>query len=333
MAVAIIFTLIAPAQRADARARMVAVFALRSTAAESRQAAHLSIEIANVIAGQTGWDAKVIKQGTNSKGDAAAAIGAELYLSGQYASGHATLASFSTATDEKIADLTLDALGGELPKTADVLSLLGSRESQSTSPAPDVSASPAPEAPPEANMTVVPGELPQPTPTASPTPEPTPTPVPLIDVHAGDAITVVLLSNLETRTAREGDTFAVQTVADYANGGNLILPKGSPGYGVITHIKHAGTFRTDAELGFTVMRLVTPAGNDVFVQTSSPAADTVKIAVPNAPKSMLQIKMGNDILIRQGSVFHVATRENIAVPLTTAGTPPAKVDPTLITVH
>ncbi len=159
-----------------------------------------------------------------------------------------------------------------------------------------------------------------------------------VAVPLGDLIVVALQQDIGSRISREGDTFAVTTLDDYAVRGNLVLPKGSPGYGVITHLKGAERFHAGGELTFTVTRLIAPDGTPVNVTTNGATADADKATEKNGNalaqalicRVCVFAKRGNDILIKSGSKFHVTTSQNGSVPVLAAGQAPAQIDAALI---
>ena len=159
-----------------------------------------------------------------------------------------------------------------------------------------------------------------------------------ITVPSGDLVSVAIQSDIGSRNSNEGDTFAVVTIADYYVRGNLVLPKGSPGYGVVTHIKRAGNFHAGGELTFTVRRLIAPDGSEIACETNGAASDADKETEHNGNAfgqyllwgvGMLA-KRGNDILIKRGANFHVATLQTKAIPVVAYGTPPRATDPVLL---
>jgi hypothetical protein len=163
---------------------------------------------------------------------------------------------------------------------------------------------------------------------------------PTIDVPSGDQIEVRLLSNIGSRISNEGDTFAVETVSDYYSQGRLILPKGTPGYGTVTHVKRAGLFHSGGELSIAVNRLVAPNGHDFHVEVQGATGDANKDTEVNGSSfgqyilwgfAGLFTKKGNDILLKKGAQFHVVTVENASASVIPYGTNPAPVDMSLVT--
>ena len=160
-----------------------------------------------------------------------------------------------------------------------------------------------------------------------------------IAIPPGDLLVVALQSDIGSRISNEGDTFAVLTADDYYVNGKLVLPKGSPGYGVITHVKRAGSFHAGGELTFTVKRLIAPDGTEIAVATNGSTSDADKQTEKNGSElgSYLMFGVGglfahrgNDMLVKKGSMFHVATAQTSGVPVAAQGATPANIDLALV---
>jgi len=160
--------------------------------------------------------------------------------------------------------------------------------------------------------------------------------------QTGDLISVQLHGDIGSRISSEGDTFAVTTVEDYYVKGELVLPKGSPGYGEITHLKRAGSWHSGGEITFTVKRLVAPDGTTLATETNGATADADKHTEKNGNEVGQYLLFGvfgifshrgNDILIKDGTLFHVAVTDSKPMPVIQYGTTPAEVNWTLVTVH
>ena len=161
-----------------------------------------------------------------------------------------------------------------------------------------------------------------------------------IMIPSGDLISVQIQSNIGSRISVEGDSFAVLTVEDYYVKGKLVLPKGTAGYGSVTHIKRAGMFHSGGELTFVVKRLVAPGGTEIAVETNGATADADMKAEKNGNEvgqyllfgfAGVFTHRGNDTLIKRGTMFHVATLQNRDAPVVAYGTEPRKVDANLVT--
>jgi hypothetical protein len=159
-----------------------------------------------------------------------------------------------------------------------------------------------------------------------------------IDVPSGDLVSVEIQQDVGSRISSEGDAFAVVTLSDYYVRGSLVLTKGSPGYGVITHIKRAGSFHSGGEMTFTVKRLIAPDGGEINVETNGATADADKHTEKNGNELGQYLlwgvgmfaKRGNDMLVKKGATFHVSTVQVREVPVIAFGTKPAEINPSLI---
>lgn len=159
-----------------------------------------------------------------------------------------------------------------------------------------------------------------------------------VTVPSGELISVQIQSDIGSRISNEGDTFGVLTVSDYYVRGALVLPKGSPGYGVVSHVKRSGSWHSGGEVSFTVKRLVAPDGSEIAVETNGSTSDADKQTEKNGSEIGQYLlwgvgvfaKRGNDMLVKKGATFHVATMQTKDVPVIAFGTKPADLDTKLI---
>jgi hypothetical protein len=298
---AFIFLAQAP-QPSYAKARLVAVIMLRSTPALRPAALKATKALAMRISQEEGWDARVVDAHGRAPADAAANVGAQIYVIGQYTGGspgRVVGAAIRVATDEHLGDFSYAVSStGSIPNSVAFSQLIGASPNISAAPKPTVSAIST-------------------------------------SIPSGDLLSVAILSDIGSRISQEGDTFGVITTEDYYYQGHLILPKGSPGYGVITHLKRAGSFHAGGELNFTVKRLVTPARTDLLVETDGATADADKQTEKNGNTFGQYLlwgvgmfaQRGNDILIKKGTTFHVSTVSNATVPIAQLNALPAPLDP------
>jgi hypothetical protein len=161
-------------------------------------------------------------------------------------------------------------------------------------------------------------------------------PAPTVDVPAGDKIEVRFVTDVGSRTRTMGAVFAVETVTDYTVGGALVLPKGSPGYGTVTGVRHAAGGHVNGELTIAIKSLTEPGGGDLLVSVPGEIGDAVVVKEHNGNMAgqyllcgvfCLAGKKGDDVLLKEGSDFHVVTLENSAAPTVPDGTGPATPDP------
>jgi hypothetical protein len=276
---------------------------LKSTASARGDAREATRALAARIASEPGWDAVVIDAQHGSALDKAVSVGAEIYVIGQYiegSPGRVSATAINVATEKTLSDFSYEVTRPNSIPPLAFAAIMGSPAGIPVSGAGPSS----------------------------------------ISIPSGELISVVILSDIGSRISQEGDTFAVMTAQDYYYKGQLILPKGSPGYGVITHLKRAGSFHAGGELNFTVKRLVTPDKTDVLVETNGATADADKSTEQNGNAFGQYLlwgigmfaKRGNDILIKKSTTFHVATLENANVPIAKPDSAPAPLDPVQVTV-
>ena len=161
-------------------------------------------------------------------------------------------------------------------------------------------------------------------------------PAATVDVPAGDKIDVRLVTDVGSRTRTMGAIFGVETTSDYTVGGALVLPKGSPGYGVVTGVRHAAGGHVNGELTIQIKSLTEPGGGDLLVSVPGEISDAVAVKEHNGNMAgqyllcgvfCLAGKKGDDVLIKEGSDFHVVTLANTAAPTVPNGMAPATLDP------
>jgi hypothetical protein len=160
-----------------------------------------------------------------------------------------------------------------------------------------------------------------------------------VTVPSGQLVSVMLLSDIGSRNSVEGDPVAVKTIEDVYVRGRLVLPKGSPGYGVITHINRSGMFHRGGEFAFEIKRLVAPDGNDIHVDMLAATGDAARTTERNGSSvgSYLMFGLGglfghrgDDMLIKAGALFHVVTEATPGISVVRYGTRPAEIDEVLV---
>jgi hypothetical protein len=93
-------------------------------------------------------------------------------------------------------------------------------------------------------------------------------------------------------------------------------------------------------LTFTVKRIVAPDGTEIATETNGATSDADKQTEKNGNAVGQYVlfgvgvfaKRGNDILIKSGTNFHVATLQNRDVPTIKLWVAPAKLDTSLVTI-
>jgi len=201
---------------ADARARLIAVFPLRSTPAVAIQASKTTQALLTRLSALDGYDAKLVANPkSGSLGAAAAEVGAEVYVVGQIVlvdgAFHISVASFRAATDKEIAEYQVSVADpSALPVQPDVASLLQE----------PVAAAPTAESTPDAVVL------------------PTGTP---LEIH--------LDAPLSSASAKVGDKFAFQSNGDIAVDGVVVVAKGAQGEGEVAIAESAGSNGHPGKLG------------------------------------------------------------------------------------
>jgi hypothetical protein len=203
----------------DARARLIAVFPLRSTPAIAVQASKATQALLTRLSAVDGYDAKVVASpSTGSLGTAAAGIGAEVYVVGQIVlvdgAFQISVGSFRAATDKEIAEYQVSVADpSALPEQPRVASLL-------QEPAAAAAATSVVQV--AANGITL----------------PTGTPV---DIH--------LDAPLSSGSAKVGDKFAFQSNGDIAIDGVVVIAKGAQGEGEVALAEGAGSNGHPGKLG------------------------------------------------------------------------------------
>ncbi|HLI95726.1 MAG TPA: hypothetical protein VKT72_06520 [Candidatus Baltobacteraceae bacterium] len=160
-----------------------------------------------------------------------------------------------------------------------------------------------------------------------------------VTVPSGELISVMLLSDVGSRNSVVGDPIAVRTVEDFYVRGKLVLPKGSPGYGVVTNVARSGMFHRGGEFAFEIKRLVAPDGNDIHVDMLAATGDAERTTERNGSSvgSYLMFGLGglfghrgDDILVKAGALFHLVTEATPGISVVRYGTRPAELDDVLV---
>ena len=163
-----------------------------------------------------------------------------------------------------------------------------------------------------------------------------------INVPSGELISVMLMKDIGSRNSVEGDPVPVKTIEDFYVRGHLVLPKGSPGYGIITHVGRSGMFHRGGEFAFEIRRLVAPDGTDIHVDMMAATGDAARTTEHNGNGfgayalfglGGIFAKRGDDILVSQGALLHVITESERGVQIVKYGTAPAPFDDVLVSQH
>lgn len=124
MAVVLVIFGVAPVAPVFAKAHLIAVIPLRSTADLAPTAAALTKQIAVQTALVPGYDAQVVTTNGQREVDAAAAAGAEIYIVGQLIGEDVTIDSFDVASDHRIGTMRFALVNAQVPAGADFAALI-----------------------------------------------------------------------------------------------------------------------------------------------------------------------------------------------------------------
>ena len=235
---AFLFTLCLHTQAAVAKARLIAVFPLRSTTELTPAAKQATQLVVNHLGAVEGFDAKLIPAPpTGSLGAAAAAVGAEFYVVGQLLKAESgyeiILGSFQTATDKSIANIQImTATPTSLPAQSSVVSLIPTVHF-ATSASDGASGS-----------------------------------VDGVEVTAGLPLDIHLDAPLSSSSAKVGDMFSFQAASDVVSGGWIVVPKGSQGQGEVVSVESAGSNGHPGKLGLQFDWIVSADGSKVKLSIS-----------------------------------------------------------------
>ena len=223
-----------------AKARVIAVFALRSTPEGAQAAAMITKAIVAKIGSIDGYDAIVptVESGTGN-GAAAARIGAESYIVGQVTAGdsgyNVRLGSYDTATDRPVSSLTFAtkpvATSSDVPDLHELIGLAASASPSATSASTLAVGSAN-----AASGTLVP---------------------------AGTTIHLAVATPLSSSSAKLGDTFAIRVVDELVIDGMVIVEKGASGQGTITMVEGAGSNGHAGKLGLQYDFVTASDGNKI----------------------------------------------------------------------
>ena len=214
----ILLALFSLPRHAEARARLIAVFPIRSTPDLAPRASEVTHTIVLRLAAIDGYDAKSLPNPVSGTlGMTAASSGAELYVVGQLLASDSgfqlVLASFEAATDKPVGNYRCSLqTTTQLPEQPDIRTLL-----QSVSPGASATA-----APDTAGGVIVPTGLP---------------------------ISIILDAPISSSSAQVGDTFAFKAAKDVITNGYVVIQKGAQGEGQIALAERAGGNGHPGKLG------------------------------------------------------------------------------------
>jgi hypothetical protein len=221
----------------NAKARMVAVFALRSTPEDAPAASAITKAIMSRIASLDGYDAVVpsLPSGANS-GAAAAGLGAETYIVGQVSAADGAytvrLGSFDAATDHAMTTLRFTAKAAPgVSDIPDLHELLGMTAASASTPLQTTTVQSG-----STTGTIVP---------------------------SGTAIHFAVASPISSSSAKVGDTFAIISTDELDIDGMVIVEKGAKGQGTIAMVEGAGSNGHAGKLGLQYDYVTASDGNKI----------------------------------------------------------------------
>jgi len=222
-----------------AKARVIAVFALRSTPEDAQAASMMTKAIVAKIGSIDGFDAVVpaVESGSGN-GAAAARIGAESYIVGQVTASdigyNVRLGSYESATDRPVSSIKFATKSAAaMSDVPDLHELIGLAAGSQTSAA---SASTSATGANAANGTLVPG---------------------------GTTIHLAVATPLSSSSAKVGDTFAIRVVDELVIDGMVVVEKGASGQGTIAMVEGAGSNGHAGKLGLQYDFVTAADGNKI----------------------------------------------------------------------
>jgi hypothetical protein len=194
--------------QADARARLIGVFPLRSTKALAPQAADATRALVGRLSALDGYDAKALTEPkSGSLGAAAAEAGAEVYVVGQIVAVDGgfqiSVGSFRASTDKEISEYKVVTKNvALLPADPDPRVLVVEPSQAAAPPSADTSGS--------------------------------------VTIPTGTPVEVRLDSQLSSGSAKVGDKFAFKAFSDVVVDGWVVVQKGAEGQGEVALVEGAG---------------------------------------------------------------------------------------------
>jgi hypothetical protein len=225
---------------AEAKARLIAVFPLRSTSDLAVAAKQSTQALAEQLGSIQGFDAKVLAPPTaGSLGVAAASAGAEFYVVGQLLKadgGYKMVAgSFEAATDKSISDVQVMLTSpSTIPAQAQIATLIPTAQTPSTGAVSGADG---------------------------------------VEVSAGVPIVIELDAPLSSGSAKVGDTFSFHAVDDVVSDGWIVVPKGSGGQGEIVSAEGAGSNGHAGKMALQYDWIVSADGSKIKMSVSPQSSE------------------------------------------------------------
>ena len=94
------------------------------------------------------------------------------------------------------------------------------------------------------------------------------------EIPQGSHLALRLVTEVTTRTAKEGDYVYMQTASPIVSSGHIVVPVGSYVQGVVSHTRRSGRVSGRAELGIRIDNLTLPSGAVIQINPSLASVDS-----------------------------------------------------------
>lgn len=139
-------------------------------------------------------------------------------------------------------------------------------------------------------------------------------------------IKIKMLTELDSRRTKKGDTFNFETANNVAFQGKTIIPSGSKGQGVVNKVTRRGKFGRNGLIESSFNYVTTPSGIKIHVALTKEAAEQNKRVGYAAGASMVGLALlgpiglvggvfvhGDDVNVPIGSVFFLGVEKDATV--------------------
>lgn len=139
-------------------------------------------------------------------------------------------------------------------------------------------------------------------------------------------VKIKIVTPLSTKTSRAGDIVGFQAIEDVYSGGELVIAKGSQGFGKVTKVEQAKNFGRDAKLEIDFNSIQTMDGNSVATFLGDKAKEETKSLAKAAGATVAGLAIlgpigvvggafirGEDITIEAGSQMYIQTKNEAEI--------------------
>jgi uncharacterized membrane protein len=139
-------------------------------------------------------------------------------------------------------------------------------------------------------------------------------------------IKIKIITPLDTKSSRTGDTVAFQAADDVYVGGTLVIGKGAPGTGKVTKVEPAKNFGRDAKLEMSFDSVITIDGTNLETLLGEKAKEETKSMATAAGATVAGLVIlgpvgivggafvqGQDITIPAGTMLYIQTKADTEV--------------------